>query len=130
MVIYSNESVEMALRFNNCVQCGEKAAMMCSKCKTASYCSSICQRANWPLHKQRCKELTAQQPTDILRRYKHFTTETKRHHESITGDVNLYRIEMRPTSSRLVKKSVQELMFDGYNGFSVRFFDEESRFAR
>jgi len=40
----------------HCVQCGEKDHLMvCSRCRTVSYCSSACQKNHWRLHKPNCK---------------------------------------------------------------------------
>ena len=43
-----------------CVQCGVKAEklMKCGRCYTVRYCSTRCQHAAWPTHKQRCVCLT------------------------------------------------------------------------
>lgn len=40
-----------------CVNCGTKSENMkkCSQCKSARYCSSECQRADWKKHKKICK---------------------------------------------------------------------------
>ncbi|KAJ7635305.1 hypothetical protein FB45DRAFT_1026191 [Roridomyces roridus] len=32
---------------------------VCGKCRSVSYCSVSCQRADWPRHKPRCKQLVA-----------------------------------------------------------------------
>jgi len=39
-----------------CVNCLKENQSMqkCSRCKTASYCSVTCQRADWPVHKNVC----------------------------------------------------------------------------
>ena len=43
-----------------CRQCGvEKGLKQCTQCKTVSYCSRECQRADWAAHKQDCKALSA-----------------------------------------------------------------------
>lgn len=40
----------------HCVQCGEKEHLMvCSRCRTVSYCSATCQKNHWRFHKVNCK---------------------------------------------------------------------------
>ncbi|KAG8720992.1 hypothetical protein FRC08_016462 [Ceratobasidium sp. 394] len=52
---------EMASRLeltNRCWGCGGPGRpnlLVCSKCKRARYCSTICQRQDWKAHKQNCK---------------------------------------------------------------------------
>lgn len=36
--------------FYKCLVCSKKADLVCSKCKTARYCSKECQTMNWPDH--------------------------------------------------------------------------------
>jgi hypothetical protein len=35
--------------------CGKAASKVCSRCKTAAYCSSECQKSQWKSHKRECK---------------------------------------------------------------------------
>lgn len=44
-----------------CVNCHQafENIKKCSKCKIAYYCSSDCQRADWPKHKTLCASLTS-----------------------------------------------------------------------
>ena len=44
-----------------CIECGLVATSLCSGCKDAFFCSRDCQAANWPSHKDRCKEAQQQQ---------------------------------------------------------------------
>ncbi|EAU91997.1 hypothetical protein CC1G_05984 [Coprinopsis cinerea okayama7 len=46
---------------DRCKACGKRDAklMKCSACKSVTYCSADCQKANWRDHKARCKELRA-----------------------------------------------------------------------
>lgn len=37
-----------------CQICAEQAHKFCSKCKSVYYCSSDCQKADWPTHKNSC----------------------------------------------------------------------------
>ncbi|KAJ7635330.1 hypothetical protein FB45DRAFT_1002651 [Roridomyces roridus] len=37
---------------------------VCANCRVASYCSVSCQRADWPRHKPRCKQLVAKAALD------------------------------------------------------------------
>ena len=41
-----------------CAVCGKNAPLRCSKCKSVSYCSRVCQEADWKqAHKRACKLL-------------------------------------------------------------------------
>jgi hypothetical protein len=39
---------------------GESERLDCSRCNTASYCNTECQKAHWPIHKKACKIITCQ----------------------------------------------------------------------
>ena len=39
--------------------CAALSTSACARCRTAEYCGAPCQRAHWPAHKPRCKELEA-----------------------------------------------------------------------
>jgi len=39
-----------------CIVCNKKTTLKCSKCNNIYYCSKICQRNNWKLHKYTCSE--------------------------------------------------------------------------
>ena len=39
--------------------CTAPSTSACGRCRTAEYCGAPCQRAHWPAHKPRCKELRA-----------------------------------------------------------------------
>ena len=41
---------------HKCQVCGKKAVNICSACKLTFYCSSACQRKDWPTHKIICKK--------------------------------------------------------------------------
>lgn len=42
----------------NCMQpeFGSQKLMLCSRCRTAYYCSTECQKSDWPKHKEFCKK--------------------------------------------------------------------------
>ncbi|CAK0881551.1 unnamed protein product [Prorocentrum cordatum] len=40
--------------FDLCAVCGKKARFHCSRCRLRRYCSSSCQRADWPKHQVAC----------------------------------------------------------------------------
>jgi hypothetical protein len=45
----------------NCSQLnfgGQSKRLDCSRCNTASYCNTECQKAHWPIHKKACKLIT------------------------------------------------------------------------
>ena len=60
--VAKNDAVRTVLRRGGkgkaraCAKCGKEAGMRCSVCKTALYCSSACQHADWTAHKTRCKK--------------------------------------------------------------------------
>ena len=39
-----------------CLQClsSVKSLLTCSRCQSAHYCNSDCQRQHWPIHKKNC----------------------------------------------------------------------------
>tara|TARA_R110002003_G_scaffold110_5_gene9295 strand:+ start:7427 stop:7861 length:435 start_codon:yes stop_codon:yes gene_type:complete len=37
-----------------CALCNKPAALTCSRCRAATYCSAVCQKAHWREHKQTC----------------------------------------------------------------------------
>ena len=40
-----------------CAQCGGAGALRCAGCRGVHYCSRACQKAAWPGHKARCKDI-------------------------------------------------------------------------
>ena len=60
--VAKNDAVRTMLRRGGkgkapaCAKCGKEAGMRCSVCKTAVYCSSACQHADWTAHKTTCKK--------------------------------------------------------------------------
>merc|ERR1740121_11442 len=40
--------------FDLCAVCGKKARFHCGQCRLRRYCSSLCQRADWPKHQAAC----------------------------------------------------------------------------
>ncbi|KAL1639781.1 hypothetical protein SLS58_007523 [Diplodia intermedia] len=51
-----------------CTVCNKANARLCSRCKSACYCSATCQRADWPTHKLLCAAFStfdvSSRPTD------------------------------------------------------------------
>jgi hypothetical protein len=39
----------------NCVICGKEGLFKCAGCTRPRYCSTECQRAHWPIHREDCK---------------------------------------------------------------------------
>lgn len=39
----------------NCVICGKEGLFKCAGCTRPRYCSTECQRAHWPIHRELCK---------------------------------------------------------------------------
>ncbi len=58
---YINDTVNFLAQ--HCCNCrkdkkiGELPKLLCSGCGIASYCNKECQKSNWPLHKDACKQL-------------------------------------------------------------------------
>lgn len=55
---------DMAAKKNSCFGCseaesknGQPSLQRCSKCRVAQYCSAECQKKDWKMHKQVCKQL-------------------------------------------------------------------------
>lgn len=42
-----------------CDKCDKQALFMCSLCSSRKYCSTDCQKLDWPDHKQHCPEYLA-----------------------------------------------------------------------
>ncbi|CAG8949137.1 hypothetical protein HYFRA_00004759 [Hymenoscyphus fraxineus] len=56
------------VQHQKCTICNSSGAKLCSSCRSASYCSPVCQKKDWPLHKTLCKSLkSAQRPSDCHR---------------------------------------------------------------
>lgn len=52
----------------NCKKCGSTGnTMVCSLCKSVSYCDKTCQREDWSAHKPVCKMLRTIKETDYIR---------------------------------------------------------------
>ncbi len=50
----SMEVAENVLARANCAQCHQVTSKKCAACKFTRYCSSTCQRVDWPRHKKNC----------------------------------------------------------------------------
>ncbi|KAJ7719696.1 hypothetical protein DFH07DRAFT_937408 [Mycena maculata] len=68
---YSAESVTHKITEHSCKlpACSNsklqgKVMRLCAQCKSVHYCSTDCQRADWPNHKQLCKRLAAARDTE------------------------------------------------------------------
>lgn len=60
--------------------CTAQGTKRCARCKEASYCSTLCQKENWPTHKHSCKSLTTDSSSDgikcvMLPQYKEVTVQ-------------------------------------------------------
>lgn len=40
-----------------CRHCGKTCTLRCAGCKSVRYCNDACQKANWALHRNRCKKM-------------------------------------------------------------------------
>ena len=40
-----------------CFVCNQPSKMKCSRCRSVSYCSTICQRSDWKTHKTNCVDI-------------------------------------------------------------------------
>ena len=49
--------VATKMRCSNCKVSFKENLKKCAKCKTAHYCSGLCQTQDWPKHKEFCKEI-------------------------------------------------------------------------
>lgn len=45
------------LTAGRCSTCGQLAAARCNRCRIVFYCNAACQRANWNIHRVRCRQL-------------------------------------------------------------------------
>ena len=58
-------------RRDECALCGvtdEKQLLICSRCRSVSYCSQACQMTDWPTHKKECKGLAASKGPSVKHR--------------------------------------------------------------
>lgn len=57
----------MVLRCTTCNKSAFENAQLkdCSKCKSAPYCSTACQKEDWPIHKQVCEQFNAVTTTNL-----------------------------------------------------------------
>jgi hypothetical protein len=49
-----------------CWGCDSEAAMVCSRCRTARFCSAECQRKAWKQHKEECNRLSSAAPEEDI----------------------------------------------------------------
>ena len=45
---------ELHSDLSTCRLCSNAGGKLCSKCKSVSYCSVVCQKKDWPRHKGKC----------------------------------------------------------------------------
>lgn len=48
---------ERLLANRRCSTCGRAATAHCTRCRVVFYCNASCQRANWSIHRVRCRQL-------------------------------------------------------------------------
>lgn len=51
----------------SCANCGKTDVPLstCSRCKQVKYCSAVCQKAHWPIHKPDCKPSTVTESYEV-----------------------------------------------------------------
>jgi hypothetical protein len=60
MALSQQSSVTNKKQIMKCAACGEEGAeMRCGGCHSENYCSGVCQRARWSVHKKECKQIQA-----------------------------------------------------------------------
>merc|ERR1712098_629117 len=67
----TNRFVGKARALVKCANCGvleksERQFQKCSRCGFVFYCSKVCQKSDWPNHKQVCKEIRKKLSSAIL----------------------------------------------------------------
>ncbi|KAH9848072.1 hypothetical protein C2E23DRAFT_740226 [Lenzites betulinus] len=53
----SFEAIGKLTADSGCTICGKRGARRCSQCQSAAYCSTECQKIDWPAHKHTCRSL-------------------------------------------------------------------------
>lgn len=53
--LFNTQASPVPRRCAMCAGSGKPKLLTCSKCKKASYCTSVCQREDWQRHKRECK---------------------------------------------------------------------------
>jgi len=69
----TRKGLDFGRRCSFCIaEVGRKKLMVCSRCRRARYCSKVCQKEAWKLHKSTCKSVSEVRATvhpDNLRSY-------------------------------------------------------------
>ena len=94
-----------------CATCGEPAFLKCSRCLQVCYCSSACQKRQWPVHKTVSKKLqppkpAASPPKPAVPRKTRFTLEERQARRQVARETTVKDCAMctRTTASEGVMK--------------------------
>eukprot|EP00808_Paulinella_micropora_P013261 g573.t1 len=71
-LLLSSKSQVVSPLTQTCNNCRRQAPYLCRRCQQTAYCSSQCQRAHFPSHRQQCEEAASSSPSptnphDVLR---------------------------------------------------------------
>jgi hypothetical protein len=83
-----------------CALCGKPATMMCGGCKKVDYCSTVCQREHWGVHKTTCVGGQITIDPDVNTKYDKLGAAVKAMYEA-------------PTAARVIAALVASVVRDG-----------------
>ena len=107
--------------------CMEPGTNKCSACKTTLYCSIICQRANWPLHKESCPGHLRKMGMAHLQKAKGFHGVERNYEQAVRcAELALTKLKQLKDRSLAFIQILDEALETKYGALSVMGRDKEA----